>query len=417
MNKFPRIALLSFHTSPLATLGGSVSGGMNVYIREISKRLIDKGFQVDIFTRREGQELPLILELSDGLRLFNIDAGPPIVVNKNDLSSWIDNFTTSVKKTIENFDYDYDLIFSHYWLSMLAGETLANDWNVPHIGMFHTLAEVKLEALASENEPQERLEAERRLIGKLDRIIAATSDEKETMRTVYGVPANNINVVPLGVGPDFFEERTQKQAREKLNFIDEDKIILAVGRVEPLKGLDVLIRAMSHIDDEVVYQLVIIGGDKAASTEIIRLKNIAKQVGISHKVKFIGSVDHSKLPVYYRSADVVAIPSFSESFGLVAVEAMASGVPVVASDVGGLALTVEHGRAGFLVQPGCSDQFGEKINLLLCDAKLRHKFARVGVENMKSYSWDAVTLQLCNIFQSLLEDRSKISITSEVAGA
>ena len=301
MNKFPRIALLSFHTSPLATLGGSVSGGMNVYIREISKRLIDKGFQVDIFTRREGQELPSILELSDGLRLFNIDAGPPIVVNKNDLPSWIDNFTTSVKKTIENFDYDYDLIFSHYWLSMLAGETLANDWNVPHIGMFHTLAEVKLEALSSENEPQERLEAERRLIGKLDRIIAATSDEEEIMRTIYGVPANNINVVPLGVGPDFFEERTQKQAREKLNFIDEDKIILAVGRVEPLKGLDVLIRAMSHIDDEVVYQLVIIGGDKAASTEIIRLKNIAKQVGVSHKVKFIGSVDHSKLPVYYLS--------------------------------------------------------------------------------------------------------------------
>ncbi|MFL2647037.1 MAG: glycosyltransferase [Dehalococcoidia bacterium] len=417
MNNFPRIALLSFHTSPLATLGGSVSGGMNVYIREISKRLIDKGFQVDIFTRREEQELPSIMDLGDGLRLFNIDAGPTTTVNKNDLSLWISSFTANVKKTIENFDYDYELIFSHYWLSMLAGEILAHDWDVPHIGMFHTLAEVKLEALASENETQERLEAERRLIGKLDRIVAATSDEKEIMRIIYGVPANNINVVPLGVGPDFFEERSQNQAREKLNFFDEDKIVLAVGRVEPLKGLDVLVRAIQHIDEEMSCQLVIIGGDEAASAEIIRLKDIAKQVGIAHKVKFIGSVDHSKLPIYYRAADVVAIPSFSESFGLVAVEAMASGVPVVASNVGGLALTVEHGRAGFLIPPGCSDQFGEKINLLLRDPKLRNEFGRVGVENMKSYSWDAVALQLCNIFQSLLEDSSKISITSEVAGA
>jgi len=417
MNNFPRIALLSFHTSPLATLGGSVSGGMNVYIREISKRLVDKGFQVDIFTRREGQAIPSIIDLGEGLRLFNIDAGPATAVNKNDLSLWISSFTANVKKAIENFDYDYELIFSHYWLSILAGETLAHDWNIPHIGMFHTLAEVKLEALASENEPQERLEAERRLIGKLDRIIAATPDEKEIMRIIYGVPANNINVVPLGVGPDFFEEKSQNQAREKLEFFDEDKIVLAVGRIEPLKGLDVLIRAMQHIDDEMAYQLVIIGGDKAASTEIIRLKDIATQVGISHKVKFIGPVDHSKLPIYYRAADVVAIPSFSESFGLVAVEAMASGIPVVASNVGGLALTIEHGSAGFLIPPGCPDQFGEKINLLLRDSKLRSKFGRVGVENMKSYSWDAVTLQLCNIFQSLLEDSSKFSVTSEVAGA
>tara|TARA_Y100001936_G_C16081363_1_gene678112 strand:- start:815 stop:2068 length:1254 start_codon:yes stop_codon:yes gene_type:complete len=417
MNKFPRIALLSFHTSPLAILGGSVSGGMNVYIREVSKRLTDKGFQVDIFTRREEQEVPSIIELDEGLRLFHIDAGPIAVVNKNDLSLWINSFTTNIKKIVENFDDDYALIFSHYWLSMLAGETLAHDWDIPHIGMFHTLAEVKLEALASEKETQVRLDTERRLIGKLDRIIAATSDEKEIMRIIYGVSEDNISVVPLGVGPDFFEEKLQSYAREKLKFYNEDKIVLAVGRVEPLKGLDVLIRAMSYVDPEMPYQLVIIGGDKAASAEISRLKDIAMQVGIAHKVKFIGSVDHSKLPIYYRAADVVVIPSFSESFGLVAVEAMASGVPVVASNVGGLALTVEHGRAGFLIPPGSSDQFGEKINLLLNDPKLRSDFGKIGVENMRSYSWDAVAIQLCNVFRLLIEDESIISVTSEVAGA
>jgi len=417
MNKFPRIALLSFHTSPLAILGGSVSGGMNVYIREVSKRLTDKGFQVDIFTRREEQEVPSIIELDEGLRLFHIDAGPIAVVNKNDLSLWINSFTTNIKKIVENFDDDYALIFSHYWLSMLAGETLAHDWDIPHIGMFHTLAEVKLEALASEKETQVRLDTERRLIGKLDRIIAATSDEKEIMRIIYGVSEDNISVVPLGVGPDFFEEKLQSYAREKLKFYNGDKIVLAVGRVEPLKGLDVLIRAMSYVDPEMPYQLVIIGGDKAASVEISRLKDIAMQVGIAHKVKFIGSVDHSKLPIYYRAADVVVIPSFSESFGLVAVEAMASGVPVVASNVGGLALTVEHGRAGFLIPPGSSDQFGEKINLLLNDPKLRSDFGKIGVENMRSYSWDAVAIQLCNVFRLLIEDESIISVTSEVAGA
>ena len=417
MNKFPRIALLSFHTSPLAILGGSVSGGMNVYIREVSKRLTDKGFQVDIFTRREEQEVPSIIELDEGLRLFHIDAGPIAVVNKNDLSLWINSYTTNIKKIVENFDDDYALIFSHYWLSMLAGETLAHDWDIPHIGMFHTLAEVKLEALASEKETQVRLDTERRLIGKLDRIIAATSDEKEIMRIIYGVSEDNISVVPLGVGPDFFEEKLQSYAREKLKFYNEDKIVLAVGRVEPLKGLDVLIRAMSYVDPEMPYQLVIIGGDKAASAEISRLKDIAMQVGIAHKVKFIGSVDHSKLPIYYRAADVVVIPSFSESFGLVAVEAMASGVPVVASNVGGLALTVEHGRAGFLIPPGSSDQFGEKINLLLNDPNLRSDFGKIGVENMRSYSWDAVAIQLCNVFRLLIEDESIISVTSEVAGA
>ena len=409
-----RIAVLSMHTSPLAPLGGATTGGMNVYVHEVSGRLAARGRIVDVFTRREKADALTITEFAPGARLIQVDAGPPEPSPKTDLIRFTDAFADGVEAFCAAEAIDYDLVHSHYWLSAVAGERIASDWRVPHLAMFHTLGEVKLRARASEHEPPERLEAERRLVHSVDRVIAATDYEQRVLKQVYRVSPARVSVIPLGVDPERFHPGDRAAARAALDLPADEQIVLAVGRIEPLKGLDILIRAAAQVTDRSRLRLLIIGGDEQARPEFDRLTTIAEEVGVEALVSFIGAVPHEELPDYYRAADLVVMPSFSESFGLVAVEAMACGVPVVVSRVGGLASTVADGRTGYLVPWRCPEPFAEKIELLLLNEPLRDALGAAGVERMRDFSWESVADRLVALYDEVV--RSSVLDAASVAG-
>ena len=409
-----RIAVLSMHTSPLAPLGGAATGGMNVYIHEVSERLATPERSIDVFTRRENPEAPAIVEFAPGARLIQIDAGPAEPVPKSELVRFTDKFAAAIEAFRANENLRYDLVHSHYWLSALAGERLIAEWGVPHVAMFHTLGEIKLRARASEHEPPERLEAERRLVHSLDRVVAATDYEQRLLRQIYRVPPSQIEVIPLGVDPERFHPGSRADARAGFDIPVTDDVIVAVGRIEPLKGLDILIRAAAQVTNRSRLRVLVIGGDEQARPEFDRLAAIAEEVGIRDAVTFVGAVPHEDLPDYYRAADVVVMPSFAESFGLVAVEAMACGVPVVASRVGGLASTVADGRTGYLIPWRCPEPFAEKIELLLRNDPLRDALGAAGVERMRDFSWESVADRLVAVYDRLT--RAAAPDAASVAG-
>jgi D-inositol-3-phosphate glycosyltransferase len=428
MTLSPRVAVLSFHTSPMAPLGGAATGGMNVYVREVSARLARDGASVDVFTRREHAETPAVVEFAPGARVIQIEAGVAEPLHKHDLIALTAEFARGVAafagresaQGLASFAASegarYDVLHSHYWLSGVAGEELAAEWDVPHLGMFHTLGEIKLRARASEHEPTERLEGERRLVQSLDRVVAATEYERRLLRQIYRVPLSQIEVIPLGVDPERFSPGSRADARGRLGMPVAEQVILAVGRVEPLKGLDILIRAFAELTDRTDVRLVIIGGDEAARPEFDRLESIAREVGVLEAVTFMGTVEHHLLPDYYRAADVVVMPSFAESFGLVAVEAMACGVPVVASRVGGLASTIADGQTGYLVPWRCPEPFAEKIELLLGNEPLRDALGAAGVSRMRDYSWDTVAAELMRLYPTVIRERRGVAVAAEVTG-
>lgn len=399
-----RLAMLSLHTSPLAPLGGRETGGMNVYVLEVARGLAALGVIVDVFTRRIGEAEPEVVEFAPGARLIQITAGAVERLEKEDLLPYVDAFAARVDAFRIREGAAYDAIYSHYWLSVAAGDRLASMWRVPHEAMFHTLGDVKLRARASESERPERLEAERRLVHRLDRIVAATEHERQLLRQIFRVDARKVVVIPLGVDRSMFTPRPQSEARARLGLDPMRRFVLAVGRIEPLKGLDILIRAVGELQARVPVDLLIIGGDERAAPEIERLRGIAAEVGALSAVQFLGPKPHDTLADWYAAADVVAVPSFYESFGLVAVEAMACATPVVASRVGGLASTVVDGRTGYLVPWRCPEPFAERIELLLRNEPLRLALGAAGAERMRAYGWDAVAERVGAATAALVEE-------------
>ena len=404
-----RIAMLSLHTSPLAPLGGRETGGMNVYVREVAAQLAALGITVDVFTRRSSTTEDEVRAIAPGARLVQVTAGPLARIEREEMLPFTPAFADGVEAFRAREGVTYDVVYSHYWLAAEAGALLARRWGVPHAAMFHTLAEVKLRARASESEPRERIEAERRLVAgpdPIDRIVAATEHERRLLTQIYRVPSSRIAVVPLGADLDQFRPRSQAEARAALGIDPDERMVLAVGRIEPLKGFDILIRAMAQLSDRTRVVLSIIGGDERASRELDALRAVAEEVGVADAVRFIGPRPHEVLPTYYNAADVVAVPSFYESFGLVAVEAMASGVPVVASRVGGLASTVADGRTGYLISWRCPEPFAEKIELLLRNEELRRALGRAAAERMRSYSWVEVARSVAAVLGDLIAEHA-----------
>ncbi len=399
--------MLSLHTSPLAPLGGRETGGLNVYVLEVARGLGALGIAVDVFTRRTGEAEPEVVEFAPEARLVQVTAGPTERLEKEDLLPYVEGFADGVETFRSREGVSYDAIYSHYWLSVAAGDRLAGVWDVPHEAMFHTLGDVKLRARASESERPERLEAERRLVHRLDRIVVATEHERQLLRQIFRVDPQRIAVIPLGVDLRMFTPRSQADARARLGLDPDRRFVLAVGRIEPLKGLDILIRAVGELEARVPVDLMIIGGDERAAAEIGRLEAIAAEAGAGEAVRFLGPVAHHALPDWYAAADVVAVPSFYESFGLVAVEAMASATPVVASRVGGLASTVVDGKTGYLVPWRCPEPFAERIELLLLNEPLRRALGAAGAERMRGYDWSAVAERVAATTASLVADHRR----------
>jgi D-inositol-3-phosphate glycosyltransferase len=411
------IAIISYHTCPLATLGGKDTGGMNVYVRDLTKYLGLLGIHADVFTRSQDEHVPHVLhDLGCGNRVVHVPAGPETPLPKMELTRYIPEFIRGINGFASSKGIKYDLVHSHYWLSGLAAKELAAKWNVPVIHMFHTLALLKnqIARTPSEIESDLRIEGEKEVIAIADKILASTPNEKVYLETLYATPPEKITIIPPGVDITRFYPIPADEAREFIGIPKDEKMLLFVGRIEPLKGIDILIKAIaqlrqSDVLSECPHYLYIIGGDpepeKASlNHEMLRLQNLCKELGVGDLVLFLGKRDQDTLQYYYSAAEVVIMPSHYESFGMVALEAMACGTPVIATQVGGLQHLVQNERTGFTIPNDNVYVLEERLTQLICKPELREEMSSNSYAYARSYAWDVITPQIIDLYQRTIED-------------
>jgi D-inositol-3-phosphate glycosyltransferase len=392
------IAILSLHTSPLAQPGAGDGGGMNVYVRELSSALTRAGLACDVYTRMWSPDLPDEVQVEPGLRVLHVPAGPSAEVSKERLPALVDAFADGVRRRLDG-DSPADAIHANYWLSGVAGHRLKHELALPLVSTFHTLARVKAEN--DDPEPEARARAEADVIGCSDVILASCADEAAQLVRLYGADADRIELVPPGVEHAFFSPGSTAGARSALG-IGDVPVLLFVGRIQPLKGLDVAVRALAALDDAAA-MLVAVGGPSGSegTAELDRVHKLAADLGVIERVRFVPPQPHHLLSTYYRAADVVLVPSRSESFGLVALEAAACGTPVVAAAVGGLRTLVDHGRTGFLVEGREPDAFAAFTGELLDNPALARSMSDAAARHAARYTWSTTAARLRRIYADL----------------
>ena len=391
---------MSFHGCPVARLGEKDTGGMNVYVLQLAREFAAKGYEVDVFTRYHDPHDPKVVELEDGARVIHLDAGP-FDAAKEDLFNYIPMFIRELCDFQQSEETRYDMIHSHYWLSGRVGMALSRKWNVPHATTFHTLAKTKLRARVGEREPQLRQDIEALVMSDSDGIVVSTEEEKRDVISLYNAPPHKVEVIPAGVNLEMFSPVEQDYARHELG-IEEENIILYVGRIEPLKGIDILIRAIPLLECANNLRVMVVGGNPGGDTEMERLKTIAEDLGIRDSVTFTGPVPQDRLPAYYSAADIYVLPSHAESFGLAALEAMACGTPVVVSRVGGLKTFVDSAETGYLVPWRCPEAFAQRLDMLLANPDLRNAMGNAAREKALSMSWSHVADRMLGYYGSLV---------------
>lgn len=396
-----RIATISAKESPLARLGGKETGGMNVYVREFSRELGRQGHRVDIFTRRRAARDPDVVEMAPNVRVVHLDCGPTGDLDKTAFFQHLPEFLTNLRRFRQTQGLDYDLLHSHYWLSGWAAGFLQQRWGVPHVSMFHTLGLLKNRARVGENEAPLRIETERRLCATASQIVVASPHERSQLLRHYEAPAARVSVIPCGVDLERFRPRPKAAARAELGLTTRRALVF-VGRPDPIKGIDILLRAVARLDEREEITTLIVGGTSARDKLMSELKRLARELGIAQQVRFVGAVPQERLPLYYSAADLCVVPSYYESFGFAAVEALACGTPVVASRVGGLPTTVRDGETGYLVPWRCPEPFAERLELLLENDALREQFAQAARPSVERFSWPAVAAEMLDLYADLL---------------
>lgn len=392
--------MLSAHSCPVGKLGAKDTGGMSVYIRELAYELGKQGHLVDIYTRVHDPNDRQVYVLSQNARLIHLPAGKEEGIHKLAVYSHLPEFTYNLESFREHYGLQYDLIFSHYWLSGLVGKSLQQWWNTPHITMFHTLGAVKNSIGVGEKEPEGRIEAERDLAQTCNYLIAPTDKEKEELILHYDTLAERIGVVPCGVNLEQFRPISKEKARQHLGF-GNGKIILFVGRIDPLKGIDKLISAVPYLRDIQGLRLVIIGGCEHSQREIEELWELVRSLNVEDSVAFMGLVKHGELPYFYSAADACVIPSYYESFGLVALESLACGTPVVATDAGNFRNLIRHGRTGYVVADNTPHHLADKIGLLLSGPSTDMESPSSIRASVSRFSWS-------NIAESIIEESQRV---------
>jgi D-inositol-3-phosphate glycosyltransferase len=392
-----RLAVLSLHTSPLAQPGQGDSGGMNVYVRELVSSLAQAGVQTDVFTRRWDTTSPEIVDVEPGFRVVHIEAGPPDLA-KEQLPDVVDTFADGVRDQLRLLG-DVDALHANYWLSGVAGHRLKHELDLPLVSTFHTLARVKAET--GDPEPARRVRAEADVIACSDAILASCVAEADQLERLYGADPSRIELVAPGVDHAFFSPGDRLGARTALRHLDlgEGPVLLFVGRIQPLKGLDVAVRALAALDQPQA-RLVVVGGASGAegAGEVDRIAKLVAELGVADQIRTVEPVPHHLLSTYYRAADVVLVPSRSESFGLVALEAAACGTPVVAAAVGGLRTLVEHGRTGFLVEGRDPAVFASYTDQILQAPALAAELSDAAARRARGYTWSTAAGRLRRIY-------------------
>jgi len=397
-----RIAAISAHSCPLGRLGAKDTGGMNVYIRQISRELGQRGVQVDVFTNCHDTNVDTQLtEQERNIRVIHLRAGNPVNTPKQELYRYLPQFTSRVYQFQQKHDLHYDLIHSHYWLSGWVADQLKQKWSVPHLACFHTLGEIKNQTGRGEREPQLRIETEREIVSTADKLIAFSTYEEAQLHRLYGASPQKVDVIPCGVDLNLFRPIDREHARHQLGLV-ANKILLYAGRIEPLKGIDILLQAASSLNGEQEWQLLVVGGDGEGDVEMAHLKSLATQLGIDRHVAFLGPVPHKKLPLYYSAANVCVLPSFYESFGLVVLESLACATPVIASAVGEMASIIQDDETGYLVPPGRPHPLASRLKALLNDERIEQRMAAAARASVEKYSWPTIASQMLNSYQRTL---------------
>ncbi len=395
-----RIAQISIHGCPLRPLGSKDAGGMNLYVRELSRELGRLGVEVDVFTRWHDAKEPEVMAIGDKARLIHIAADEQEDIPKGDIYHCLPQFSLNLRRFLEREGLAYDLLHSHYWLSAWVAEELKAGLRIPHVATFHTLGLVKNRARVEEQEPELRIEAEKRAIATADRVIAFTAEERDDLIGMYGAQPKRVKVVPGGVDLNLFHPMDREEVRRRLGLPLNFKTLLFAGRLQPFKGVDILLRAVACLKRKDL-RLLILGGGSEGDGEVAQLRALSVELGIEDKVTFLGTVKHGKMPLFYSAADVCVVPSYHESFSLVALEASACGTPVVASRVGGLATIIKDGETGYLVGEPSPAAFARRLELLLDNDELRQRMGDSARSSAIQYAWPIVARQVLQVYEEL----------------
>ena len=390
-----KLAVLSMHTSPLAQPGIGDGGGMNVYVREVSSALEEAGISSTVFTRRVDKETPKVMAFGNGLKVVQIDAGD-FSLRKEELFSVVEDFTNGVEEFLITED-QHDALLANYWLSGSAAHQLKHNLNMPLITSFHTLARVKAASGDKSFGYEERIKVESEVIGCSDVILSNSSFETDQLVSHYGADPSRIEIVPPGVDHSIFNPACKSEARRLLN-LSEQKTLLFVGRIQPLKGVDLAISTLAELEDKDA-RLILIGSSSGMEgpSEQRRITKMVKELGLTNRVLFVEPQPHEKLVNWYRAAEVLLMPSRSESFGLVALEAAACGLPVVASEVGGLQTIVENGLSGYLINDRDPWSYAAHVSKIIDDSGKAEEMSEEAVERSKSFTWSVTAARIRRI--------------------
>lgn len=399
-----RLAVLSVHTSPLAQPGAGDGGGMNVYVRALAAALTRAGVECDVLTRRDHPAQAPVVEVEPGFRVVHLAAGPGEPVPKHTLVDLVDPLVDATIDHMAGEDLRYDSLHANYWISGALGHRLKHELDLPLVSTFHTLSRVKAEA-GLDDDPAERARVEQEIVNCSDLVLASTEGERDQLAALYGAAEDRIEIVPPGVDHEVFapgSELERKEARVALD-LDGRPALLFVGRIQALKGADLAVRALAALDDPRAV-LLVVGGPSGpgGAGELERLHELVHSLGLAGRVRFVPPQPHERLATFYRAVDVCLVPSRSESFGLVALEAAACGTPVVAAGVGGLCSLVDDGSTGFLVDGRDPDEYAGLVSLLLSDPALAAAMSSTAVARSRRYAWSMTAARLRRLYADLL---------------
>lgn len=402
-----KIALISEHASPLATLGGVDAGGQNTYVACVASYLVEAGHQVDVLTRRDAPGLAPVVTLRPGLRVIHVPAGPPEFIPKEQLLPYMRDFVSATEELILR-GQSYDVVHANFFMSGLVALQLKERFGIPFVITFHALGRVRREHLGHADAfPDVRLDIEQRLIERADRIIAECPQDESDLVRLHGADPHRISMVPCGVDLYQFRPMDKLEARARLGLSATDFIVLQLGRMVPRKGIDNVIQAMSCLDDRIPGQLLVVGGDCAEpdehiTPEIGRLRRLAHDCGVGDRVRFTGHRGRTELRTYYAAADVFVTTPWYEPFGITPLEAMACGTPVIGSAVGGIQYSVLEGVTGYLVPPRDPQGLARYLAMLHDNPAMAQALGKAGTRRVRcKFTWDRVTSELLSIYQDI----------------
>lgn len=403
-----RVAFISEHASPLATLGGVDAGGQNVYVAELALHLAKIGYAVDVFTRWEDSNVPKIVKWQPNVKVIHVQAGPVACLPKEELLQHMHDFTENMLAYIRNKDVHYELVHANFFMSALVASKIKAILGIPYVVTFHALGHVRrIHQQEADKFPEERLQIEEDIVGDADQVIAECLQDKQDLMQYYNADEKKITIIPCGFNPKEFEPIEKNYARSILGLSKNDKIILQLGRMVPRKGVDNVIQALSQTTTKGV-KLLVVGGESCVvenenSEEVKRLKKLAIKSGVLPAVEFTGRKNRNMLKYYYAAADIFITTPWYEPFGITPLEAMACGTPVIGSGVGGIKYTVAHGKTGFLVPPKDPLALAQKIDELFADKALMKTMQRNAIRRVNAlFTWSQVAFMVNELYLKIL---------------